>query len=529
MELSRLEEVAEAVSTFQPVHFPAAFPEVFLRERPGFDCLLGNPPWKETTVEELRFWTLRFPGLKSKSQAQQREEINSLKDKHPALVSEYYSEILWAKKLSKILQNGQYPGMSTGDPDVYKAFCWRFWHVLRRGGYIGIVLPWSAFAAKGSKSWRHTIISESVINITMCINRNEWLFSDVNPGYSICMVGINRLANSGLRNLKIYGKFNSFYQYKIGKNKSPALLTPGDISKMDENWCLPAFQDTKQLELFKKLLQHPLFGSTDRVDFYARPYRELDATNDSKFFTHMPEDYPVFNHRNVGHLSWDESPGAFANCDWKTVIEELSSRRALRCTRKDSPFYGMSDDWLNDESTLPALNPRIVFRGTIHATNPRKVWFALAPSDTILTNKAPYLLFWHGDITVQSYLLGVMASCVIEWIGHLKINLDLSYFILNSFPVPKFDSINPLAQRVAHIATGLAIDSQSYWGEWGKVTLPISDPIERSDALAQLDAYVAILYGFDESDFALLYDTLPERTYGREHHDMVLEHYRRIA
>ena len=34
------------------LHFPTAFPEVFLRERAGFDVILGNPPWKEAKVEE---------------------------------------------------------------------------------------------------------------------------------------------------------------------------------------------------------------------------------------------------------------------------------------------------------------------------------------------------------------------------------------------------------------------------------------------------------------------------------------------
>ena len=34
------------------LHFPIAFPEVFLRKRPGFDVIIGNPPWQEATVEE---------------------------------------------------------------------------------------------------------------------------------------------------------------------------------------------------------------------------------------------------------------------------------------------------------------------------------------------------------------------------------------------------------------------------------------------------------------------------------------------
>ena len=44
--------------------FPRRIPRSVLATRPGFDCVLGNPPWEEATVEELGFWALRFPGLK---------------------------------------------------------------------------------------------------------------------------------------------------------------------------------------------------------------------------------------------------------------------------------------------------------------------------------------------------------------------------------------------------------------------------------------------------------------------------------
>lgn len=39
-----------------PFHFPIAFPEVFLRDRSGFDVIVGNPPWEEATLEEDDYW-----------------------------------------------------------------------------------------------------------------------------------------------------------------------------------------------------------------------------------------------------------------------------------------------------------------------------------------------------------------------------------------------------------------------------------------------------------------------------------------
>ena len=104
------------------LHFPIAFPEVFLRERPGFDCILGNPPWEEATIEELGFWALRFPGLKSLSQAAQRNEIVRLRGQRPDLAAEFARMAEQMESLRQLLLAGPYPGMGTGDPDLYKAF-----------------------------------------------------------------------------------------------------------------------------------------------------------------------------------------------------------------------------------------------------------------------------------------------------------------------------------------------------------------------------------------------------------------------
>lgn len=57
----------EFLKPLPPFHFPIAFPEVFLRERSGFDVIVGNPPWQEVQVEEHHFWYLHSPGIRSMS------------------------------------------------------------------------------------------------------------------------------------------------------------------------------------------------------------------------------------------------------------------------------------------------------------------------------------------------------------------------------------------------------------------------------------------------------------------------------
>src|SRR5215469_8865732 len=99
-----------------PFHFPVAFPEVFLRERAGFDVIIGNPPWEEATVEEDRFWTRHYPGFHSLSQREQESTKKKLRTERPDLFRLYESELAEAELLRRILTHGPFPGMGEGDP-----------------------------------------------------------------------------------------------------------------------------------------------------------------------------------------------------------------------------------------------------------------------------------------------------------------------------------------------------------------------------------------------------------------------------
>ena len=57
------------------VHFPIAFPEIFVSEKKGFDVIIGNPPWEKATVEEDAFWARHFPGLHAFNTKDKKNEI----------------------------------------------------------------------------------------------------------------------------------------------------------------------------------------------------------------------------------------------------------------------------------------------------------------------------------------------------------------------------------------------------------------------------------------------------------------------
>lgn len=490
------------------LHFPIRFPEIFLSERPGFDVIIGNPPWQETVVEELGFWALRFPGLKSLSAGDQQREIERLRKERPDLVAEYEAELAANEALRVLLLSGPYPGMGTGDPDLYKAFAWRFLRLVRDGGSLGIVLPRSVFATKGSAQWRNEALGSSDAYVVTTRNTREWVFDDVNPGYTFCFVSLTNVRGVSDPILRLAGRYDSPQAYEEGMRRGPATLPLSLLAERDEDLALPDLNSDRDLNLFSTLITVPGLGD-DRSDFTVRAVTDFHATNDRKKGFLTPDgDTPVYNHLNIGHFAFAPSEGEFTRCNFNEAVTELQRRKRSGVRRSRSAFsemfqtYGQS--WLDDASSVPVLNPRIAFRDVIHATNPRKVWAALLPSGTVLTNKAPYLVFPKGDLGAQAWLLAMLNSSVCDWWGHLFVNLNLNYFILYGLPVPTWQPDDPRSRRAIQLGATLAVNEEGDYGDWADLAL--DGPHDRDDAIAELDAIASLAYGINDELLDLIWN-----------------------
>ncbi len=119
---------------------------------------------------------------------------------------------------------------------------------------------------------------------------------------------------------------------------------------------------------------------------------------------------------------------------------------------------------------------------------------------------------------------------ILDWYARRIVNLHLNFFIFNALPVPDADPGHPITQRVVEISGRLAAIDGRYteWAEEVGVSIgTLQEEPERSDAIAELDACVALLYGLDENDLRIIYSTFHERTDYSERHATVLAHFRR--
>jgi hypothetical protein len=491
INMSRSDEVVEAISRLNPAHFPYLFPEVFIRDNAGFDVLLGNPPWEEPIVAEHKFWNRFFPGLLSEPNAKQKTLMAEYALSRPDLV-----ELLNLDKdsnniIRESLVKGPYPGMGAGDPDLYKGFAWRNWSLLRSGGIFGGIFPRSLWVTKGSSEWRHLVIPNSSINVNFCRNRGEWMFTGVNPGLQITLVSLQK--ESGPM-LTVSGEYDSLEVFK-SLIEIPGVSIPiQKLSNTDAELCIPSVESIEAIQLWSLLLNCPTLsdGRLDkfRSDFRIAPANDLHATNDSNLFVSNSSSYPVTNHRNILQFQFDATAEPFAYCELQKVQEYLQLQRINTIGRQSSAFSIRSKDWALNPSTHPLKNARIALRGPVHSSNTRKVWCALLPENTVTTNNVTTLVFDNDDKILQSYVLGVLNSGLIDWFGHLKINLYLNFFILYTIPVPEFKHDNHLCIRIAEIARRLAIVPGLEYGDWGQGVAPITDSNERLSAMAEIDSLI---------------------------------------
>ncbi len=207
-------EVQEAIAWLQPLHFQAAFPEVFKAGRSGFDCLLGNPPWEKVKIAKDIWWGLQAPEIKGLPPVKMSKAIEKLKLDRPDLVSQYKADVAGAERMKEFLKAGQ-DDLGAGDTDLFQAFAWRFYRLVREGDYLGIVLPRSAVQGKGLEKWRKTVLQEgNFSDITILKNSEGWVFDDVTPQYSIALCSIEK--GEGGVGIQFRGPYDDLATYLAG-------------------------------------------------------------------------------------------------------------------------------------------------------------------------------------------------------------------------------------------------------------------------------------------------------------------------
>ncbi len=468
--------------------------------------------------------------MRGVTQREREAVIAKLRRQRPDLVQFYEKEVAETEATRKALVTGPYPGMGTGDPDLYKAFCWRFLNLLaREGGWLGVVLPRSAFNAKGSTDFRQAVLENSnPLDVTMLVNNRQWIFPEVHPQYTIGLVALSRNKADG-KSVRLRGPFRSLERFHAEAAAPPAEFPAPEVIGWTDSASLPLLPTEESLEIFTQLRKAPRLDFNDGRSWRVRPHRELDATNDKELLDVKSADkprgfWPVFKDESFDLWEPDTS-SYYAWADPKIVLLELQSTRLRGAGNRKSPFSEFSRDVLRKVDTAPPNFARIAFRDVSRATDCRTMRLALVPPKIFITNQAPYSLWPRGDEHDQAYLLGVLCSLPLDWYARRFVETHMNFCVFNPLPRPARDDAR--WQRVVQLAGRLAAvdDRFAAWAQAVGVPCGPLDALEKQAHLHELDAVVAHLYGLTERQLIHLFETFHEGWDYQDRLEVTPEHF----
>ena len=480
------------------LHWPLAFPQVFSRSSPGFDVVVGNPPWEEVTVEELSFYGLYRPGIAALPEKERREWVGELVRERPELETELSDRQKRAKAYRSALASGDYEATGS-DPDLYKYFCQRYEVLLRTAGFIGVVLPRTAFNAKSSIAFRRRLYSESTTHrIDFLVNDKRWIF-DTSPRYSIALlVAENRTPRIEHR-LQIAGTAASKHEWsrqadEDGVRPEQAALGPGLET--------PLLRSQAEADLLVRIRTGGLFphGSGGRWSCF--PVRELDETNDKKLWQDGGQ---AALWKGASFRQYDPHGTGSRPCPRSDAL--------LGKVRKPRPGLGsLLAKTLSVAERSRAVRrdldrDRIAFHDVARGTDPRTVVAALIPKGVFLTNTAPYLSFPTGDVLARAACLGIMNSLPFDWQARRFVEIHVNFFLLEGLYVPSLTDDDNYAQIARAAARLSAVDDRfaDFARETGVDCGPLLDA-DRAALHVEIDARVARSWGLGPDDLEVVYE-----------------------
>ena len=306
-----LERINEVVQTIRPFHWELEFPDVFLHQNPGFDLVIGNPPWKPYKAISGDFFTKYdniFESLgKQEKLSMQRELYRSdprieeewLKySEHFSFFKNYKKENvdqpsnknrrlnLNVKGESVILRSPAFfENQYKADTNLYKLFLERFYHLTKNKGKVGIILPSGIYADEGSQDLRKMLFDLNKWKLLFSFRNRLGIFPiGSNIRFAVCIFEkggkTKKIATAFLRenisdlNSKFEESNYVFFQSKLDIQAfSPEYLRFLEIT------------NKRDLEILRKLREKNVLVESDyKGEWEVKYKREFDATGDSDKF-----------------------------------------------------------------------------------------------------------------------------------------------------------------------------------------------------------------------------------------------------
>lgn len=537
---------------FRPFCWEIEFPEVFLDRtglrspKGGFDVIISNPPWGKIKQNYKEFFTYldervaEYQGVCLRNyitKIDKSRNSGSLQDLWNRYVQRIKSYIALLQKLEfynaqRLVIDGKTTG---GDPDLYKYFMERAFHLVKPTGRIGLVVPASFHHTQGASGIRQLYLKNGVFEVFNSFE-NRKRFFPIHGMFRFVIFAYQRSNQKGIKNAQFglteMPEEKKWEQRSGRRNKKHVNFSLQFLKRVSGSYLtIPEIRNSSEKDILKKLHKiHPPLGKKIKVSWNVSFIREFDMTNDNFAFilsSDLPKVrvssdgtissngekyFPVFEGRMVNQFDYAAKgyiAGNGRTAQWEPLY--IKKNKAIRA------HYYMSHKHCGDKQER-IFRPRAGFCDITGHANERTVLAALIPGLCVCGNKVPTLEFDSEVLRLHLIWIAVANSFVVDWLVRRRISTTLNFFHWEQIPFPRIDPDTEIGERLAVAAAKLCmIDASSdHMRTWlqcavGDEALP-NDPLpidERAQVRAEIDAIVADLYDLSPEDFALILSDFP--------------------
>ncbi len=479
------------------LHWPLAFPHVFSRDNPGFDAVIGNPPWEQVMVKSIGFFVLFRPRLISLPEREREAAIEQLLAERPELQARFEAEQERTEAERAYFADSEYVSMP-GHPDLYKLFCQRYGIVLRDRGALGVVLPRSAFITVGSEGFRSWLFEQTTCSrADFLTNTGRWAF-DSEPRYTVALVAARRTPPTPDHVVSVAGTAASLEAWHQ-QTASDGIALPRQA--FGPGWTVPLLKSQAEANVLAKLRVGHAFPLGPSARWRCFAVQELNETFDRALWQGVSGERQLW--KGESFEQYDPHGAEARPCpDNAAVRKKVEKARpgAGSVVADEVPLAGRRKAVVEEIDRA-----RVAFRDVSRATDSRTVRACLVPPDVFLTNTAPYLTFAVGDDSARAAAVAIMDSLPFDWQARRFVELHLNFFVLEGLIVPDladddFNSIALCAAQLSCVDDRFTDLASSFDIEPG----PLPDD-ERERLRIEIDARVAHAWGLTSDDLDVLF------------------------
>lgn len=437
-------------------------------------------------------------------QKEKNAALREFRESRPDLEAEFEREQAFVVALNNVIKKGPFD-LGSGDTDLYQAFAWRNWQLLRNSGRFAVVIPRSALSGSALAQWRREILTRGAFaDVCFLLNNQQWVFADVHPQYTI---GLTVGEKGGQPVVRWAGPFNNESDF-LAKAQDLAEVPAEEFLSWSNNVAFPLIPDPLSARIFRQMKRSPRFDQHD-PEWEFRPFRELDATNDKSLLEFDTDSdrgrVPIYT--GASFNLWNPAAGPpYAYAKESVLRRHFKEKLASAVDRARSVYFGMKFD----QGVLPMDSARLAFRDIARATDSRTMICCLLPPGVSAVHKAPLIVRRAGTAKAEAALLGIMSSIPFDWATRRWVELTMSFELLNSFPVPRPALESGMGARIVQISGLLAAADERYRDWAAEVGVPvgaIKSQAEKDELLAEVDALVSLLYGLTDAEVCHVFAT----------------------